>query len=122
VHAFSPMEVANGVTKSGVSIREWLTSLREAGLDTIPGTAPEILADEERGVLTNGKLPTSMSNQARTTPHAVGLRPSSTMRYGHVGQPHHWVGHLDFLRGVQDQAGGFTEFVPLPLLHQSSLL
>ena len=84
VHAFSPMEIANGVTKSGLSIREWLTSLREAGLDTIPGTAAEILDDEVRWVLTKGKLPTSMWIEVVTTAHEVGLRSSSTMMYGHV--------------------------------------
>jgi len=122
VHAFSPMEIANGVTKSGLSIREWLTSLREAGLGSIPGTAAEILDDEVRWVLTKGKLPTSMWIEVVTTAHEVGLRSSSTMMYGHVDQPHHWVGHLNVLRRIQDQTGGFTEFVPLPFVHQSSPL
>jgi FO synthase len=122
VHAFSPMEIANGVTKSGSSIREWLTSLREAGLDTIPGTAAEILDDEVRWVLTKGKLPTSMWIEIVTTAHEVGLRSSSTMMYGHVDDPRHWVGHLNVLRDIQDRTGGFTEFVPLPFVHQSSPL
>jgi FO synthase len=122
VHAFSPMEIANGVTKSGLSIREWLTSLREAGLDTIPGTAAEILDDEVRWVLTKGKLPTSMWIEIVTTAHEVGLRSSSTMMYGHVDNPRHWVGHLNVLRDIQDRTGGFTEFVPLPFVHQSSPL
>jgi FO synthase len=122
VHAFSPMEIANGVTKSGTSIREWLISLREAGLGSIPGTAAEILDDEVRWVLTKGKLPTSMWIEVVTTAHEVGLRSSSTMMYGHVDQPRHWVGHLNVLRGIQDRTGGFTEFVPLPFVHQSSPL
>ncbi|BBX62942.1 FO synthase [Mycobacterium saskatchewanense] len=122
VHAFSPMEIANGVTKSGLSIREWLTGLREAGLDTIPGTAAEILDDEVRWVLTKGKLPTSMWIEIVTTAHEVGLRSSSTMMYGHVDTPRHWVGHLNVLREIQDRTGGFTEFVPLPFVHQNSPL
>ena len=122
VHAFSPMEIANGVTKSGLSIREWLISLREAGLDTIPGTAAEILDDEVRWVLTKGKLPTSMWIEVVTTAHEVGLRSSSTMMYGHVDSPRHWVGHLNVLRDIQDRTGGFTEFVPLPFVHQNSPL
>ncbi len=122
VHAFSPMEIANGVTKSGLSIREWLISLREAGLGTIPGTAAEILDDEVRWVLTKGKLPTSMWVEVVTTAHEVGLRSSSTMMYGHVDSPRHWVGHLNVLRGIQDRTGGFTEFVPLPFVHQNSPL
>ena len=122
VHAFSPMEIANGVTKSGLSIREWLISLREAGLDTIPGTAAEILDDEVRWVLTKGKLPTSMWIEVVSTAHEVGLRSSSTMMYGHVDTPKHWVGHLRVLADIQDRTGGFTEFVPLPFVHQSSPL
>ncbi|WP_082956160.1 bifunctional FO biosynthesis protein CofGH [Mycobacterium sp. E3339] len=122
VHAFSPMEIANGVTKSGLSVREWLISLREAGLDTIPGTAAEILDDEVRWVLTKGKLPTSEWIDIVTTAHEVGLRSSSTMMYGHVDSPRHWVAHLNVLRGIQDRTGGFTEFVPLPFVHQSSPL
>ena len=122
VHAFSPMEISNGVTKSGMSIREWLISLREAGLDTIPGTAAEILDDEVRWVLTKGKLPTSQWVEIVSTAHEVGLRSSSTMMYGHVDTPSHWVAHLNVLRGIQDRTGGFTEFVPLPFVHQSSPL
>ena len=122
VHAFSPMEIANGVTKSGLSIREWLVGLREAGLDTIPGTAAEILDDEVRWVLTKGKLPTSMWIEIVTTAHEVGLRSSSTMMYGHVDSPRHWVAHLNVLRDIQDRTGGFTEFVPLPFVHQNSPL
>ncbi len=122
VHAFSPMEIANGVTKSGLSIRDWLTGLREAGLDTIPGTAAEILDDEVRWVLTKGKLPTSVWIEVVTTAHEVGLRSSSTMMYGHVDTPRHWVGHLNVLRRIQDRTGGFTEFVPLPFVHHNSPL
>lgn len=122
VHAFSPMEIANGVTKSGLSIRDWLTGLREAGLDTIPGTAAEILDDEVRWILTKGKLPTSLWVDIVSTAHEVGLRSSSTMMYGHVDSPRHWVAHLNVLRGIQDRTGGFTEFVPLPFVHQSSPL
>jgi len=122
VHAFSPMEIVNGAAKSGESIRDWLTGLRQAGLDTIPGTAAEILDDEIRWVLTKGKLPTSAWIEVVTTAHQVGLRSSSTMMYGHVDQPKHWIAHLRILAGIQAQTGGFTEFVPLPFVHQSSPL
>ena len=122
VHAFSPMEIVNGASRGGQSVRDWLTELREAGLDTIPGTAAEILDDEVRWVLTKGKLPTATWIDVVTTAHQVGLRSSSTMMYGHVDNPSHWVGHLRVLRGIQDKTGGFTEFVPLPFVHQSSPL
>jgi FO synthase len=120
VHAFSPMEVVNGATKANLSIRDWLTAAREAGLDTIPGTAAEILDDEVRWVLTKGKLPTAAWIEVVTAAHEVGLRSSSTMMYGHVDTPAHWVAHLKLLARLQDQSGGFTEFVPLPFVHTSS--
>ncbi|MFG1791677.1 bifunctional FO biosynthesis protein CofGH [Nocardia sp. NPDC049149] len=122
VHAFSPMEIVNGASRGGQSIRDWLVALKEAGLDTIPGTAAEILDDEVRWVLTKGKLPTSAWIEVITTAHQVGLRSSSTMMYGHVDNPKHWVGHLRVLRGIQDETGGFTEFVLLPFVHQSAPL
>ncbi|MFI7668219.1 5-amino-6-(D-ribitylamino)uracil--L-tyrosine 4-hydroxyphenyl transferase CofH [Nocardia sp. NPDC049526] len=122
VHAFSPMEIVNGASRGGQSIRDWLVALKEAGLDTIPGTAAEILDDEVRWVLTKGKLPTSAWVEVITTAHRVGLRSSSTMMYGHVDNPKHWVGHLRVLRGIQDATGGFTEFVLLPFVHQSAPL
>ncbi|KXO97428.1 FO synthase (plasmid) [Tsukamurella tyrosinosolvens] len=122
VHAFSPMEIVNGAAHSGESVRDWLIGLREAGLDTIPGTAAEILDDEVRWVLTKGKLPTSAWVDVVTTAHEVGIRSSSTMMYGHVDNPSHWVTHLNVLRDIQDRTGGFTEFVPLPFVHQSAPL
>jgi FO synthase len=120
VHAFSPMEVATGAAKAGVSIRDWLTELREAGLDTIPGTAAEILDDEIRWVLTKGKLPTATWVEVVTTAHELGLRSSSTMMYGHVDHPRHWLGHFRVLAGVQDRTGGLTEFVALPFVHTNA--
>lgn len=120
VHAFSPMEVATAAGKAGVSIRDWLQELREAGLDTIPGTAAEILDDEVRWVLTKGKLPAATWVEVVTTAHELGLRSSSTMMYGHVDHPRHWLGHFQVLAGVQDRTGGFTEFVALPFVHTSA--
>ncbi len=120
VHAFSPMEVVNGATRTGMSIRDWLTAAKEAGLDTIPGTAAEILDDEVRWVLTKGKLPTATWVEVITTAHELGIRSSSTMMYGHVDQPRHWLGHLRLLSRVQRETGGFTEFVTLPFVHTNA--
>ncbi len=118
VHAFSPMEVVNGAAKLGVSIREWLTEARDRGLGSIPGTAAEILDDEVRWVLTKGKLPADTWEEVVRTAHDVGLPSSSTMMYGHVDHPGHWVAHIKRLRSIQEDTGGFTEFVPLPFVHQ----
>lgn len=120
VHAFSPMEVVNGATRTGLSIREWLTAAKEAGLDSIPGTAAEILDDEVRWVLTKGKLPTATWIEVVKTAHELGIRSSSTMMYGHVDQPRHWLGHLRTLAGIQRETGGFTEFVTLPFIHTNA--
>lgn len=120
VHAFSPMEVVNGASRTGLSIREWLTAAKEAGLDSIPGTAAEILDDEVRWILTKGKLPTATWIEVVKTAHELGLRSSSTMMYGHVDQPRHWLGHLRTLAGIQQETGGFTEFVTLPFIHTNA--
>jgi FO synthase len=120
VHAFSPMEVVTGAAKAGVSIRRWLTDVRDAGLDTIPGTAAEILDDDVRWVLTKGKLPAATWVEVITTAHEVGLRSSATMMYGHVDHPRHWLGHLRVLADIQDRTGGFTEFVALPFVHTNA--
>ncbi|WTB91987.1 bifunctional FO biosynthesis protein CofGH [Streptomyces cellulosae] len=120
VHAFSPMEVVNGATRTGMSVREWLTAAKEAGLDTIPGTAAEILDDEVRWILTKGKLPAATWTEVITTAHELGIRSSSTMMYGHVDQPRHWLGHLRTLAGIQQRTGGFTEFVTLPFVHTNA--
>jgi FO synthase len=125
VHAFSPMEVVNGATRTGMSIREWLTAAKEAGLDSLPGTAAEILDDEVRWVLTKGKLPTANWIEVISTAHQLGLRTSSTMMYGHVDQPRHWLGHFRTLARIQQTAlahnvAGFTEFVTLPFVHTNA--
>ena len=120
VHAFSPMEVVNGASRTGLPIREWLVRAKEAGVGSLPGTAAEILDDEVRWVLTKGKLPASVWIEVITTAHELGLRTSSTMMYGHVDTPAHWVGHLRVIRSIQERTGGFTEFVLLPFIHENA--
>ena len=120
LHAFSPMEIVNGASRTGLSYRDFLLEAQRAGLDTIPGTAAEILDDEVRWVLTKGKLPAATWLEIVKTAHEVGLRSSSTMMYGHVDNPTHWVGHLRTLARLQDETGGFTEFVLLPFVHLNS--
>ncbi|SDC08445.1 bifunctional FO biosynthesis protein CofGH [Nocardioides lianchengensis] len=120
VHAFSPMEVVNGTARTGLSIEDFLIKAREAGLGSLPGTAAEILDDEVRWVLTKGKLPTRTWIEIVSTAHRVGVPTTSTMMYGHVDNPKHWVGHLRVLSRIQDETGGFTEFVPLPFVHTSA--
>ena len=125
LHAFSPMEVVSGASRTGLSVREWLIAAKEAGLDSIPGTAAEILDDDVRWVLTKGKLPTESWIDVISTAHEVGLPSTSTMMYGHVDHPGHWVGHLATLRriGAASRAqhpAGITEFVALPFIHHNA--
>jgi FO synthase len=122
VHAFSPMEVVNGASRTNLSIRDWLTAAHEAGVDSLPGTAAEILDDDVRWVLTKGKLPTSAWVEVVTTAHELGIPTTSTMMYGHVDNPSHWVAHLKLLRDLQARTGGFTEFVLLPFVHTNAPL
>jgi FO synthase len=120
IHAFSPMEVLNGSTRLGISFREFLEECRRRGLGSIPGTAAEILDDEVRWVLTKGKLPADTWEEIVTVAHRLGIRSSSTIMYGHVDAPPHWVAHIRRLGRIQDVTGGFTEFVPLPFVHQNA--
>ncbi|MEU2639561.1 bifunctional FO biosynthesis protein CofGH [Micromonospora fulviviridis] len=120
VHAFSPMEIVTAAAKAGVPVKEWLLQLREAGLDTIPGTAAEILDDEVRWVLTKGKLPAAAWVDVVGTAHELDIRSSSTMMYGHVDHPGQWLAHFRVLAGLQDRTGGFTEFVALPFVHTNA--
>jgi FO synthase len=120
IHAFSPMEVMNGSTRLGITFREWLSEAKAAGLGSTPGTAAEILDDDVRWVLTKGKLPADSWEEIIRTAHALGIPSTSTIMYGHVDAPPHWVSHLRRLRRIQEDTGGFTEFVPLPFVHQNA--
>jgi FO synthase len=122
VHAFSPMEVLNGSVRTGLPIREWIVAAMEAGVDSLPGTAAEILDDDVRWILTKGKLPAASWIEVMTTAHQLGLPTTSTMMYGHVDTPVHWVAHLKLLARLQGETGGFTEFVPLPFVHLNAPL
>jgi 7,8-didemethyl-8-hydroxy-5-deazariboflavin synthase CofH subunit len=122
IHAFSPMEIVYGVELTGMPLEDYLLMLRDNGLDTLPGTAAEILDDDVRFVLSRNKLSTEQWKQVIRTAHACGIRSTSTLMYGHVESPEHWVNQLLLFREIQQQTGGFTEFVPLGFVHQNTLL
>ena len=121
-HAFSPMEIVYGVELTNMPVGDYLQMLRDNGLDTLPGTAAEILDDQVREILSRNKLSTSQWREVITTAHSLGIRSTSTLMYGHVETPEHWVNQLLMLREIQAQTGGFTEFVPLGFVHQNTLL
>jgi 7,8-didemethyl-8-hydroxy-5-deazariboflavin synthase CofH subunit len=122
IHAFSPMEIVYGVELTGMTLDEYLRMLRDHGLDTLPGTAAEILDDDVRFVLSRNKLSTEQWKQVIRTAHTCGIRSTSTLMYGHVETPTHWVNQLLLLREIQQETGGFTEFVPLGFVHYNTLL
>jgi 7,8-didemethyl-8-hydroxy-5-deazariboflavin synthase CofH subunit len=122
IHAFSPMEIVYGVELTGMPLADYLSMLRDNGLDTLPGTAAEILDDEVRHILSRNKLSTAQWKEVICTAHRCGIRTTSTLMYGHVETPAHWVNQLLLLREIQSQTGGFTEFVPLGFVHQNTLL
>lgn len=122
IHAFSPMEIVYGVELTGMPLADYLSMLRDNGLDTLPGTAAEILDDQVRHVLSRNKLSTDQWKEVITTAHRIGIRSTSTLMYGHIETPAHWVNQIFLLREIQQQTGGFTEFVPLGFVHQNTLL
>jgi FO synthase len=120
IHAFSPLEVTQGAKTLGLPLRDFLQRLKEAGLGTLPGTAAEILDDEVRAILCPDKLTTDEWLNVLETAHAVGLRTTSTIMYGHIERTEHWARHLLRLRDLQERTGGITEFVPLPFVAQEA--
>ena len=122
VHAFSPMEIVYGVELTGMTLPDYLSMLRDNGLDTLPGTAAEILDDDVRFVLSRNKLTTAQWIDVIRTAHACGIRSTSTLMYGHVETAAHWVNQMLLFRNIQRSTGGFTEFVPLGFVHQNTLL
>jgi FO synthase len=122
VHAFSPLEITHGARTLGLSLEDYLRKLKAAGLSTLPGTAAEILDDEVRAIICPDKLDTSGWLAVMRAAHAVGLRSTATIMFGHVEAPRHWARHLLAVRGVQRETSGFTEFVPLPFVHMEAPL
>jgi FO synthase len=120
IHAFSPLEVTQGAATLGLSLREFLARLQEAGLGTLPGTAAEILDDEVRAIICPDKVNTAQWLDVARAAHALGLRTTSTVMYGHIERPLSWARHLLALRDLQAETGGFTEFVPLPFVHMEA--
>jgi FO synthase len=120
MHAFSPLEVWHGAETLGLPLRAYLARLKAAGLSSLPGTAAEILDDEVRAVLCPDKISTAQWLQVMEAAHAVGLRSTATIMFGHVDGYRHWARHLLRIRALQERTGGFTEFVPLPFVHMEA--
>ncbi|MEE8405867.1 MAG: 5-amino-6-(D-ribitylamino)uracil--L-tyrosine 4-hydroxyphenyl transferase CofH [Acidimicrobiia bacterium] len=120
IHGFTPLEVWQGAETLGLSVRQFLSELKEAGLGTLPGTAAEILDDEIRTHLCPDKIRTSQWAEVMITAHELGLRTTSTIMFGHIDHPRSWARHLEVIREIQRRTAGFTEMVPLPFVHMGS--
>lgn len=122
VHAFSPMEIMYGTRRSGLGTEAFIAMLRDGGLGSIPGTAAEILDDEVREILSHKKVDVATWVEIITTAHRLGVPTTSTVMYGHIESPGHLARHLDLLRRIQHDTGGFTEFVPLGFIWENTQL
>lgn len=120
MHAFSPLEIHQGAQTLGIPVIEFLRELKAAGLGTLPGTAAEILDDEVRAVLCADKINTQQWLDVMRAAHAVGFRSTATIMFGHIEGYQHWARHLLRIRNLQNETGGFTEFVPLPFVHMEA--
>jgi len=120
IHGFTALEVTEGARRSGLSLAEYLRILKDAGLRTLPGTAAEILVDDVRAILCPDKVNTEEWLYAHRTAHGVGLNSNVTIMFGAVERPRDWAEHLVVTRDLQDETGGFTEFVPLPFVHMAT--
>ncbi len=120
IHAFSALEVSQGAKTNGMTVANFLEQLKQAGLNSLPGTAAEILDDEIRTQICSDKLGTEEWLDVISTAHKVGLKTTSTIMFGHIEKPIHWARHLLHLRHLQAETGGITEFVPLPFVHMEA--
>ena len=122
IHAYSPFEIWYGAKKMKLSYSDFLEDLKECGLGSMPGTAAEILDKQIREKLTKNKLSTARWVEIIKTAHNLGIPSTATIMYGHIDAPMHWAIHLDTIRRIQIETGGFTEFVPLSFVHYDSPL
>ncbi len=120
IHAFSPEEVMYGCSRSGLSVKEYLSMLKEAGLGSLPGTAAEILDQDLRDLISPGRISVADWINVITTAHRLKIPSTSTIMYGHVETTEHKAKHLELIRSIQKQTGGFTEFVPLSFVHKEA--
>jgi len=120
IHGFSPEEVLYGASRSNTTIREYLQRLKESGVNTLPGTAAEILDQKIRDKISPGRISVKDWIEVIKTAHSLGINTTSTMMFGHIETPEDRVNHIAKIRDIQKETGGFTEFVPLNFIHSEA--
>jgi FO synthase subunit 2 len=120
IHGFSPEEVLYGATRSNVSIREYLLRLKDAGVNSLPGTAAEILDQAMRDKISPGRISVNKWVEVIKTAHKIGIPSTSTIMFGHLESPEDRAKHMGLIRDIQKETGGFTEFVPLNFIHSEA--
>jgi FO synthase subunit 2 len=120
IHAFSPEEILYGSCRSGLSVKEYLSMLKESGLGSLPGTAAEILDQDIRDLISPGRISVADWINVITSAHKLKIPTTSTIMYGHVETSENRAKHLELIRSIQNQTNGFTEFVPLSFIHKEA--
>ena len=120
IHGFSPEEILYGATRSNISIDEFLKKMKEAGVDTLPGTSAEILDQKLRDIISPGRITVEQWEQVIKGAHKIGINTTSTMMFGHLETLEQRINHMVKLREIQKETGGFTEFVPLNFVHSEA--
>jgi 5-amino-6-(D-ribitylamino)uracil---L-tyrosine 4-hydroxyphenyl transferase len=120
IHAFSPEAILYGSCRSGVSVKEYLSMLKESGLGSLPGTAAEILDQDIRDLISPGRISVADWINVITSAHKLKIPTTSTIMYGHVETSENRAKHLELIRSIQKQTNGFTEFVPLSFIHKEA--
>ena len=117
VHGFSPEEVLYGAERSGWSVQDYLSALKDAGVGSLPGTSAEILNDRVRNLISPGRISTADWIRVITTAHRLGIPTTCTIMFGHIETARDCAEHIHLIREIQKETGGFTEFVPLSFIH-----
>ena len=120
IHGFTPLEIWQGAETIGLSVIDYLAQLKEAGLNTLPGTAAEILDDRIREFLCPDKITSSQWGFVMEQAHSLGIKSTATIMFGHIDDVPSWVNHFSLIRDIQKTTGGFTEIVPLPFVHMGA--
>ena len=120
IHGFSPEEILYGATRSNISIEEFLKRMKEAGVDTLPGTSAEILDQKLRDKISPGRITVKQWEEVIKAAHKMGINTTSTMMFGHLETLEERINHMVKLRDIQKETQGFTEFVPLNFVHSEA--